>query len=95
MLPITLYQKLKTDVFEWRNARYPSEFPLIKTILEHNQNGFLRKAQFEASSDDNLRCAGCMCQARQFDAGTPNSANPSQSCAIAPLVDDLADTALL
>jgi len=48
MLPITLYQKLKTDVFEWRNAHYPSEFPLIKTILEHNQNGFLRKAQFEA-----------------------------------------------
>ena len=48
MSAITLYQKLKSDVFEWREANYSSEFPLIKTILEHNQNGFLRKAQFEA-----------------------------------------------
>lgn len=48
MIVATLYQKLKTDVSEWRNEHYPSEFPLIKTILEHNQSGFLRKAQFEA-----------------------------------------------
>lgn len=48
MSAITLYQKLKSDVSEWRKANYSSEFPLIKTILKHNQNGFLRKAQFEA-----------------------------------------------
>ena len=48
MTVTTLYQELKSDVSEWRSAHYPSEFPLIKTILEHNQNGFLRKAQFEA-----------------------------------------------
>ncbi len=43
-----LYQKLKLDVTNWRQQGYPSSYPAIATILQHNQNNFLRKAQFEA-----------------------------------------------
>jgi len=48
MSATTLYQKLKSETLDWRNAHYPSEYPLIKTILEYNQNSYLRKAQLEA-----------------------------------------------
>lgn len=43
-----LYQQLKSDVLTWRQEGYPSSYPTITTILQHNQNNFLRKAQFEA-----------------------------------------------
>jgi len=43
-----LYQKLKLDVANWRQQSYPSSYPAITTILQHNQSNFLRKAQFEA-----------------------------------------------
>ncbi len=43
-----LYQRLKSDVINWRQQGYPSSYPAITTILQYNQNGFLRKAQFEA-----------------------------------------------
>lgn len=43
-----LYQKLKLDVTNWRQQGYPSSYPAITTILQHNQSNFLRKAQFEA-----------------------------------------------
>jgi hypothetical protein len=43
-----LYQKLKLDVNNWRQGGYPSSYPAINTILQYNQNNFLRKAQFEA-----------------------------------------------
>lgn len=43
-----LYQKLKLDVINWRQQGYPSSYPAITTILQYNQNNFLRKAQFEA-----------------------------------------------
>ncbi len=43
-----LYQQLKSDVLNWRQEGYSSSYPAIATILKHNQNSFLRKAQFEA-----------------------------------------------
>ena len=43
-----LYQQLKSDVLTWRQEGYPSSYPTITTILQYNQNNFLRKAQFEA-----------------------------------------------
>jgi len=43
-----LYQQLKSDVATWQQEGYPSSYPAITTILQHNQNNFLRKAQFEA-----------------------------------------------
>jgi len=43
-----LYQQLKSDVLTWRQEGYPSSYPAITTILQYNQNNFLRKAQFEA-----------------------------------------------
>ena len=43
-----LYQQLKSDVLTWRQEGYPSTYPTITTILQYNQNNFLRKAQFEA-----------------------------------------------
>ncbi len=43
-----LYQKLKSDVANWRQQGYPSSYPAITTILKYNQSNFLRKAQFEA-----------------------------------------------
>lgn len=45
---INLYQQLKSDVINWRQQGYPSSYPAITTILQYNQNNFLRKAQFEA-----------------------------------------------
>jgi len=48
MSATTLNQRIKSEVLEWQKSHYQSEFPLIRTILEHNQNGFLRNAQFEA-----------------------------------------------
>ena len=43
-----LYQKLKLETLKWRKQGYPSDYPAISTILRHNQNSFLRKAQLEA-----------------------------------------------
>ena len=43
-----LYQKLKLETLEWRKQDYPCDYPIISTILKHNQNSFLRKAQLEA-----------------------------------------------
>lgn len=43
-----LYQKLKSDVLSWREEGYPLPYPAIATILQYNQNNFLRKAQLEA-----------------------------------------------
>jgi hypothetical protein len=43
-----LYQKLKAETLEWREKGYPSDYPAIATILKHNQDSFLRKAQLEA-----------------------------------------------
>lgn len=43
-----LYQQLKSGVLTWRQEGYPSSYPAITTILQHNQNSFLRKAQREA-----------------------------------------------
>ena len=43
-----LYQKLKLETLEWRKQDYPCDYPAISTILKHNQDSFLRKAQLEA-----------------------------------------------
>ena len=43
-----LYQKLKLETLEWRKQDYPCDYPIISTILKHNQDSFLRKAQLEA-----------------------------------------------
>jgi len=45
---INLYQKLKLETLEWRKQDYPCDYPIISTILKHNQDSFLRKAQIEA-----------------------------------------------
>jgi len=43
-----LYQRLNEEVEAWREGGYQSSYPAIKSILEFNQNNFLRKAQLEA-----------------------------------------------
>lgn len=43
-----LYQKLKSETVEWKKQGHPCDYPAISTILKHNQDGFLRKAQVEA-----------------------------------------------
>jgi len=43
-----LYQKLKSETVEWKQQGYPCDYPAISTILKHNQDSFLRKAQIEA-----------------------------------------------
>ena len=45
---INLYQKLKSDVENWKQQGYASSYPVIATILNFNKNSFLRQAQFEA-----------------------------------------------
>ncbi len=45
---MNLYQKIKSDVVNWRQQDYPSSCSVIATILNFNKNSFLRQAQFEA-----------------------------------------------
>ena len=50
----SLYEILRTKVFEWRQNKYKSDFPVISEIMDFNLDSetgnfrFLRKAQFEA-----------------------------------------------
>ena len=51
---MTLHDKLKTKVAEWRDSKYESEYTAISEILDYNYDSetealhYLRKAQFEA-----------------------------------------------
>lgn len=50
----SLYEILRAKVFEWRQNKYKSDFPVISEIMDFNLDSetgnfrFLRKAQFEA-----------------------------------------------
>ena len=51
---MTLHDRLKTKVAEWRDSKYESEYTAISEILDYNYDSetealhYLRKAQFEA-----------------------------------------------
>ena len=51
---MTLHEKLRTKVTEWREVKYESDYPAISEILDYNYCSetqllrYLRKAQFEA-----------------------------------------------
>jgi len=51
---VTLHDKLKSKVTEWRASKYESDYPAISEILDYNYDSetqslrYLCKAQFEA-----------------------------------------------
>ena len=56
-MSIALHDQLKTEIAEWRDSKYDSDYPTISEILDYNYDPetqslrYLRKAQLEALED--------------------------------------------